>query len=251
MLRSASIRALTAAAAITAITASAPAADAQAWNYPSFQQPTITPREFNFLVADGGKPAGTSLLVQWRQQAAPRTQFSLDAGLADGDYFNDDTHLLIGGQIAQQLATASATMPLDLLFTGGINGAFGDPFTLLRIPVGVSLGHRFRLQDGMSIAPYAHPRISFDRCGNCGPVGDSDSGLGFDFDLGADFRFAPSMAVRFSAMVGGSHFFDDRYDGLYYNPRGDNDGNAVGLSFAWTPGTRTAPAAPPRRTTKR
>ena len=59
-------------------------ARAQAWAYPSFQQPRVTNREFNFAVADAGH-AGTSLVFQWREGLTPRTQLSFDVGFADPD----------------------------------------------------------------------------------------------------------------------------------------------------------------------
>lgn len=203
------------AAALGSTTATAATADAQAWNYPSFQQPRITPREYNFAVADGGDAAGTSFVFQWREGVSLRDQLSLDVGLADPGG-NADTQFLIGGQYARQLMTSGSQAPFDLLFTAGVNGAFGD-FSVVRLPVGVSLGRRFPLEGGLAITPYAHPRVALAFCGDC--VDDSDVSL--DFDLGANFEFTPQFALRFSLLFTGSNYFDDD--------------TAFGLSLAWTP----------------
>ena len=212
-------------AAALAVLSAAPAA-AQAWTYPTFQQPRVVNREFNFGLADG---AGTSLLFQWREGISPDNQLSFDAGYVDPDVRGADGAFLIGGQFAHQILTSSRTAPIDLLFTAGANVAFADPGNLIRIPVGASIGHRFPLENGMAITPYVHPRVSLDRCSDCGVElvngnfeRTSDSDIGFDFDLGGSFEFTPNFAVRLSATLGGSDFL------------GDED--AFGVSFAWAPG---------------
>jgi opacity protein-like surface antigen len=217
----------TAAAAALAVLSAAPAA-AQAWTYPTFQQPRVTSREFNFAVADG---AGTSLLFQWREGIgmSGTNQLSLDAGYVDPDYRGADGAFLLGAQFAHQIMTSNANTPLDLLFTAGANVAFFEPSSLIRIPVGASLGHRFPLESGMAITPYIHPRLSIDHCSDCVVkfengqlVTDGDTDVGFDFDLGGSFEFTPNLAVRLSASLGGSDYLADD--------------DSFGVSFAWTPG---------------
>ena len=205
-----------AALAAAALCSLASRSGAQAWNYPSFQQPRVVDREYNFLVADGGD-AGTTFAFQWREGVSVRDQLSLDVGLADPDF--GDTKFLLGGQYARQLVTSSAQVPFDLLLTAGVYGAFGDG-SLVRLPVGVSIGRRFPLEGGLAITPYVHPRISLDICASsCG--GGDRSDVSLDFDLGANFDFTSQFALRFSALFTGS----------------DNDfwDNAFGLSLAWRP----------------
>ena len=208
-------------AAAIALPAMAATADAQAWAYPSFQPPRVINREFNFGVADAGN-AGTSLIFQWREGLTPRTQLSLDVGFADPDG-EGNGKLLLGGQFAGMLNSATADMPLDFLATGGINLAVGDGSDLLRIPFGVSIGHRFPLDEGFAITPYVHPRISFDICTDCGGPDDdnNETDLGIDFDLGVNFEVSRSLSFRVSALFGGSDTF------------GDSDG--FGISLAWAP----------------
>jgi hypothetical protein len=194
-------------------------AAAQAWNYPAFQPPTTTSREFNFAIADGGD-AGTSLVLQWREGVGVRTQIGVDAGFADAD--GGFTPFLIGGHLAYQMLRATVDMPLDVLFTGGVYAALEDD-NVFRIPIGVVVGHRFPLEGRLAITPYVHPRLIIDFCDVCfGPDDDSDVGVGFD--LGGSFEFSPRLAMRLALSLGGTDLFDDD--------------NAFGLSLAWNPGRR-------------
>lgn len=208
-----------AAAGVASLLAASTAA-AQAWNHPSFQLPRTADREFNFAVADGGRFGGTSLIFQWREGMGARSQLSLDIGFAEPDYQGADTYALLGGQYAYQLTGATKDMPLDLLLTAGLYAAIAE-VNLIRVPVGVSLGHRFPLERTMAVTPYIHPRLSIDFCSECGAGGDSDTDLGLNVDLGGEFEFNRQLAVRLSATLSGSDWFDNR--------------NALGVSLAWTP----------------
>ena len=202
-------------AALALLAFSARATGAQAWAYPSFQPPATTTREFNFGFADAGG-AGTSLLFQWRERAGTRSQLSADFGIADPEGKGIDNVVFLGGQYAYQLSKANRDVPLDFLFTVGAGLAFGNR-TSLRVPVGVSIGHRFPLESDLAITPYVHPRLSVDFCGGCS---GNESQLGISFDVGANFEVTRVLALRGSAFFGGSDRFGQ--DGL-------------GLSLAWTP----------------
>ena len=215
------VRTLLAAALVAG--SAAPAA-AQAYNYPQFQPPRVTTvREFNGGIASGGD-AGTSLLGQWREPVSPRAQLGFDLGFADAD---GASAFFFGGQYGHQLATANVNMPLDLLLTIGGNFASLNPeadgadnTSLIRIPFGVALGHRFPIEGGMSITPYVHPRLAWQRIS----ANDaSDSEIALDFDLGADFKFSPAFGMRVSARLGGGDYLDEE---------------AFGVSLAWTPARR-------------
>jgi hypothetical protein len=197
----------------TVITA-APAA-AQGWNYPSFNHPQIMSREFNFGLADGGD-YGTALIFQWREAFGIRTEFKLDAGFADPDA--GDAYFIAGAGLGHRLAVATPDMPLDLVLTAGLYGAFGD-VNLFRVPVGLSVGHRFPLEGAMAVTPYVHPRISIDFCSDCG--GDNDNDISINFDLGADLELSRQLSLRFAALFAGGDLF------------GDDDG--FGISLAWRP----------------
>ena len=205
-------------AALAAAALALPAtAGAQAYAYPSFQPPRVIGREFNFGVADAGD--ATSLVFQWREGLTPRTQLSLDVGFADQGG-EDNGLFLLGGQFAGMLNQATAEMPLDFLATGGVNFAVGDGASLIRIPFGVSIGHRFPLEGNLAITPYVHPRLSIDICSDCGQDGDNKTDLGVDFDIGASFEVSRSLSFRVSALFGGSDAF------------GDSDGFGISLAYA-------------------
>jgi hypothetical protein len=194
--------------------------------YPSFQQPRVVNREFNFAIADGADI--TPLVFQWREHTAPGTQLSLDLGVADPD-FAGDLFLMVGGQYASVLTRSRADMPHDILFTAGLFTQFGNDLTFLSVPVGVSVGHRFPLTGtSMAITPYVHPRISLEYASG---GGESDTDFNITFDLGGNLELTSQLALRVSAMLGG--------EGLL----GDSD--AIGFSLAWTPrGLRTTSSAP-------
>src|SRR5688572_28682441 len=196
------------------VLAAAPVA-AQGWNYPSFRHPQIMSREFNFALADGGD-AGTALLFQWREGFGIGTELNLDVGFADPDV--GDSYFIVGGGFGRRLAAATTDMPLDLLLTAGVYAALGDP-NVVRVPVGVSVGHRFPLEGAMAVTPFVHPRVSIDFCSNC--PGDDDSDISINFDLGADLELSRQLSLRFAALFAGGDLF------------GDDDG--FGVSIAWRP----------------
>ena len=215
--RKSTLRAALAAAALT-VAAAAPAG-AQAFAYPSFQAPRITGREFNFAIADAD--AATSLVFQWREGTGTRNQLSFDIGFGDTDA--DENVFFLGGQFGRQLTTSNASMPFDLLLTVGANLAHsefaGEGINVFRIPVGVSAGHQFPLEGGMSITPYIHPRFVIAKCSS--DLGCDDTELGLEFDIGGEFKFNPAFAVRLSATFGDEDTFND---------------DSFGVSLAWTPG---------------
>ena len=199
-----------------------PRAQAQAWNYPSFQVPRTEAREFNFAIADGGNCCGTSLLAQWREGIDPKNHIGLDLGFANPDGDNNNV-LFFGGHFGHQITTSTPQMPLDLMFVAGLNYARMDAPAgvskphLLRIPVGVSLGHVFPMQGGMSITPYASPRVMIEKCGNCG---NNDTKINLNVELGADWKFTPQLSGRLGIEFDGSDFLND---------------DAFGISLAWHP----------------
>lgn len=203
------------AAVVAAVASLAPvgSASAQAYNYPAFQPPTIVQREYAVGVADGDHT--TSAVFQWREGWSPVSQLSFDVGVADPDH--GDVKLLLGGGYARQLNRSNNDLPLDLLLTAGAYVALTDP-TTFQIPVGISAGHRFDLDQGLALTPYIHPRLALAYCSDCGPDGDSNSDLDVVFDLGANFEVSPRLSLRAAVAFGG-----DRND-------------AIGFALAWRPG---------------
>jgi hypothetical protein len=193
-------------------------AAAQSYTYPSFQQPTLVEREYNFGAADAGR-AGTTLLFQWREGVAPRWQLGIDAGLADPDGASS-TRLVLGGHAAYQLARANGDFPFDVALTGGIGFSSADGYSVLRVPVGASVGHSFALDGGVQITPFVHPRLSIDRCNSCN-FANADAKLNVAVDVGASVQITNQVALRLVLLSGGNDFL--------------GSGNGEGLSIAWTP----------------
>lgn len=186
---------------------------AQAWAYPAFQPPRVIVREYNFGIADTDR-GGSALVFQWREQSGPQSQFSFDVGIADTEGRDSDLIAFGGVGFGHRLGSATNEVPVDFLLTAGAYLAIGNG-TLLRIPVGVSLGHRFVLDGAMSVTPYLHPRISLDICSDCG-----GSDIGLTFDLGANFQLSRSLSIRAAAIFAGEDSFD---------------GEGFGIAIAWTP----------------
>ena len=205
-------RRLAAALALTAA-AALPAA-AQAWFIPSFQPPRVTDRDYTIAVAAN---AGTSALFQWREATSGRNgQFSLEAGLVDAD--PSQAKLLLGAGYAHQLARATSQQPLDLLLTAGLGLAAGEGVDVLRVPIGVSVGHRFQLDGPLAITPYVHPRLSLDTYFG---RRDDDLDLAIDFDVGASFEVTSQLAIRGSLVLSGSGGDDVGFGlGLTIRPQG-------------------------------
>ncbi|MFN0099093.1 MAG: hypothetical protein ACKVS7_10495 [Gemmatimonadaceae bacterium] len=202
------LRRILAVGALVLVTASA--AEAQAYFYPALQPARIAEREYNFVLADGGD-AGTALVFQWREGLGnPKLQLTFDAGFADPD--NADTRLILGGGLAYQLTRSSSEMPFDIALAGGLGFSNGDELTIVRLPFGAVVGHRFDLEGGYAISPFVHPRLSWNRVS---ANGFSDSDTELELDIGANLELKSNMAVRLAAVLG--------------------DADAIAVSFAWTP----------------
>ena len=203
-------------AAVLAVAALLPVTEshAQAWAYPAFQPPRVIVREYNFGIADADRGGGASIVFQWREQSGPSTQFSFDLGLADTEFDDNDILIFGGVGLGHRLGNATSEVPIDFLLTGGIYLGIGD-ITLFRLPIGVSVGHRFDMGGGMALTPYLHPRLTIDVCNDCG-----GSDIGLIFDVGANFQLSRTVSIRGVAMFSG----DDTIGG-----------DGFGVSLAWTP----------------
>lgn len=200
---------------------------AQAYNYAALQPPQASVRDYTAAVVGGG---GTTFLFQWREGAGTGMHWQLDAGLADPKG-PSDPRLILGGGFAKELTGATATQPLALLFTAGAGASFGDGGTTVRIPVGVSVGHLFELDGGMSLTPFAHPRVSLDTCGRCFALrtlpatvewrGRTTASL--NVDVGAVWQVTREFGVRAAATFTGSDVI------------GSDESVTVGVT--WTPGS--------------
>ncbi|HVT41328.1 MAG TPA: hypothetical protein VHE78_19985 [Gemmatimonadaceae bacterium] len=196
----------------------APLALAQAYNYPALQTPRLVDREYNFAAASASK-AGTSLIFQWREAMRADWQFTLDGGIA-APRGGGNTRAIIGAAVAWQATKATDDFPFDVALTAGAGFSSGSGYSVLRVPFGAAVGHTFDLQDGFSLTPYVHPRLSVDRCSVCNK-GGAASKLNVDVDIGLSFVVTPQVALRMAALLGGSDYVGGT--------------SSVGFSVAWTP----------------
>jgi len=191
--------------------------EAQAYNYPSMQTPRASTRDYTAGIVGG---AGTTFLFQWREGLSNSLHWQLDAGFADPEG-GVDPLLFVGGSLGKELTRARADQPLDVLFTAGVGAAFGGNATVFRVPLGVSVGHTFELDQGMSLTPYVHPRLSVDACGSCGRDRDSRTNLSANFDIGGHWQVNRQFGVRVSASFSGSDLV--------------GTDETVAIGFNWTP----------------
>lgn len=195
-MRSRSLFAKTFLVAGAAVVLAAGTASAQAWHYPTLQVPTISPRDFQVLVAGGGD-YGTSFVGQWREGIAPDVMLNFDIGLATP---GNTTLFLAGAGLGYSLMKSTQEVPIDLMLTGGLYGAFGTG-SLVRIPVGVVAGHYFPLSGGLAVTPFVSPRLSVDICASdCGGAGTD---LKLNFDIGARLDVTKTVGVTAALTIGG------------------------------------------------
>jgi hypothetical protein len=192
-------------------------AGAQAYNYPSMQTPRASTRDYTAGIVGG---AGTSFLFQWREGAGKGLHWQLDAGFADPEG-GVDPLLFVGGGLGKELTRATNDQPLDVLFTAGVGAAFGGNSTVFRVPLGVSVGHTFELEQNMSLTPFVHPRLSVDACGRCGRNNDSRTNLSANFDVGGHWQVNRQFGVKVSASFSGSDLV--------------GTDETVAIGFNWTP----------------
>jgi hypothetical protein len=208
------VRVLGRVAAVAALCMTVGAVEAQGWNYPSMMTPTIMTRQYGIVLANGGD-AGTAILGQWREGLSSESEFQLEVGFADPD--GGDARLIFGGALARRLTQSSQEMPLDMVLTGGIYPSVGDGLTTVRIPVQLSLGHRFDIEDSqLVITPFLNPRLSFDYCDDC----FDETELSINFDFGAALDVTRNLSLVAALVFAGGDFFDDTGFGfgLYWRP---------------------------------
>lgn len=111
----------------------------------------------------------------------------------DGTGGSNHGYALIGADVRFRVIEHGDDFPLDGSFTGGIGGRLGDS-SLLFLPVGLSLGRRIEIENGISFVPYFHPVIM--------PTFGDDSDILIGLGLGVDFRVTRSLDLRVSGGLG-------------------------------------------------
>lgn len=200
--------------------------DAQAAALPSLQPPVISDRDYTAALVGGG---GAALLVQWREgmplagdrPGAPRMHWLLEAGLADAPG-GTAPRPLVGAGVARRLLTATADQPLDAVWTAGAGVAWVAGGMVVRLPVGLSVGHAIPLPEGRLVTPFAHPRVVLESrsCGTAA-CGESRGAVALAFDLGAVLQVTPSVDVRGAVLFAGGGVM--------------SGGNRLAVGMNWTP----------------
>ena len=183
---------LAAAVAVSAIDLAA-----QETGTPMFKAPyrAFTSHEFGGAFSDPG--TGVSFALEgFYGYGRGTNDFGLRAGIADPEG-EGDTRLLLGGNFRTRVVNYSESFPLDGALTLGAGLNLGDGDDLIYLPIGVSLGRRFELENSRTtFTPYAHPVI----LPVLGASGGSD--VGFALGLGVDLRFSQNLSLRVSGGVG-------------------------------------------------
>jgi len=139
-------------------------------------------------------PEGSDLGVEgFFGFASGRNDFGLRLGALDAGEGSD---LVLGGRFRSRLITHSRDFPLDGALTVGLGAVFYDGNTVLRTPIGLSLGRRFdSSSSGMSFAPYLQPVL-------IPKFSDGNSAVDFALGLGVDIRLARHFDLRVCGSVG-------------------------------------------------
>ncbi|HEV7586488.1 MAG TPA: hypothetical protein VGO40_00060 [Longimicrobium sp.] len=172
-------------AALAALVMAAAPGRAQVFT-PTFQS-TERGSDVGVYLSDG--PGSLAVEGIWRRAVGP-DDLGLRLGFADigkGD-------LLLGADWRHGLALG--TQPVDVALTLGAQAAVGD-VNALGAQVGLVFGHTFN-EPGLHVTPYVHPRLAI--AGDFGDQGGSQ--VNVLADLGADFRFAPNLALRVGIGLG-------------------------------------------------
>ena len=188
-------------------------ANAQSWDAPMFFSPRSTDeiglyvtRTARILPCDA-----TGLVGIWRQSG------NLDLGVRAGVGDLDDAGgtVLVGAELSGSLNKLVPELGVDLAWNLGAGAVFGSNYTLFSVPLGLSAG--VRLGSGsLQIAPYAHPRISFDiEAFDVDGEEQTDTDGSVALDLGADINLGPSFILK----LAGSLF--------------DREAFGIGLALRW------------------
>ena len=122
--------------------------------------------------------------------------FGLRAGIQDPEG-SGDMSILLGGDFRTRIVNYSESFPLDGALTVGAGINLGDGDDLIYLPLGLTFGRRFELDNSnTTFTPYVHPTLL--------PVLGASGGddVGFALGLGVDLRFSQQWQVRVSGSVG-------------------------------------------------
>jgi len=168
-------------------------ADAQETGTPVFSAPdrAFSAHELGLSLS---APEGADLgLEGFFSFASGRNDFGLRVGLLDA---GDTSDFVLGGRFRACLLKHSQDFPLDGALTVGVGAVFADGGSVVRVPIGLSLGRRIDSRSsGLSFVPYLQPVL-------LPTFSDGDSELGLALGLGFDLRLTRSFDLRVAGSVG-------------------------------------------------
>ena len=205
--------------AVTAalLLATAAPAAAQAWDSPTFFAPRPGEDLGIFVTVPDGEEVGFQAI--WRQQG------NLNLGVRGGMGGDEgDRSWLLGAEFYGWLPISG--VPLDMSWLLGFGAGFDDDITLLRVPLGVSLGRVIGEGGTFVVQPYVHPRVAFDLAAvETGPDNEeTETDFSFAVDIGADVAFSPSLVLKVGYTFAEGPDFDTELD---FYP------NTFGAGIAW------------------
>jgi hypothetical protein len=188
-------------AAMVALTASNSAA--QETGTPIFKAPyrAFTNHEFGASISDPGTGVSYALEGFYRYgqgsyDLSVRGGWAHLSSSVNGVATPCCTRYLVGGDFRTQVLHYSESVPVDGALTVGFGANIGSGQDAYYLPVGISVGRRFDLENSKtSFIPFAHPVI-VPRFGGGG------SHIDFALGLGVDVRFSQSLAIRASGGLG-------------------------------------------------
>lgn len=190
-----------AAAAVLALGMAAGSLEAQETGTPVFKAPyrSFTSSEYGLTFSD---PNGADWALEgFYGYGRERWDIGLRGGLVDR---GENTDLVLGASARTRVLQSSQSFPLDGALTLGVGANFGDDFTFVMIPIGISLGRRVLLEGSeTSFVPYLHPVVV--------PVLGDDIGdeVQLALGLGVDIKFTRNFDIRVAGAIG-----DDLYEGV-------------------------------------
>lgn len=183
--------------AVLAALAVGPAA-AQETGTPIFKEPYRSFQDYELGGSASFFPGATALEGFYTYGHGP-----YDVGLRGGFLTGGGTRVLAGASFRARVVQATESFPLDGALTLGVGAQIGDGPDVLFVPVGISVGRRFLVENSrLTFTPYAQPILV--------PIIQSGNDqVHFALGLGVDVAITRAFSARLSVGIG-----DDPYDHL-------------------------------------
>lgn len=173
---------------VSGMLGAAPAAAQESWEAPTFFAPRSQDELGVYLTIPDDGAIGIAGI--WRQTAG--IHLGVRGGIGGRA---DDRTVLIGAELFGPLSI-NALAPLAAWWVTGV-GASIDGSTMLRVPVGLSIGTSI-VVGRATITPYVHPRLAFDLTTFQNESDDDATGtaLHFGADIGIDLQLGARYSLR-------------------------------------------------------